>query len=153
MINNMRYSLAQSALGNMAQLQQSPALLNTKAFQNPSTITNMTKPHPQSLNPAMRENERRSAMSSNRGASSGTGRGAGPSRQRTRVVDEVTRSFRDGQSPDPDDDGTGGAGTHRSTNKEVEQESSTIFKINAAEWNNVPRIVHEAVYTIVGRVD
>lgn len=35
------------------------------------------------------------------------------------------------------------------SNREIDQSGDTIFKINAEEWNNIPKIVYEAIAKIV----
>jgi len=40
-----------------------------------------------------------------------------------------------------------------SSNREVTQPDETVFKIKAGEWNNVPRIVYEAIVAIVNTLD
>ncbi len=40
-----------------------------------------------------------------------------------------------------------------SSNREIKQSASTIFPIEPAEWNNVPKIVYEAIATVVAELD
>ena len=40
-----------------------------------------------------------------------------------------------------------------SSNREVTQPDETVFKVNAEDWNNVPRIIYEAIVTIINALD
>ena len=42
---------------------------------------------------------------------------------------------------------------HRTLHEAIKQESNTIYKINASEWNNVPTIVYDAFCQIVLKYD
>ena len=48
---------------------------------------------------------------------------------------------------------SGGDSGRASSNRDVQQSSDTIFRIRADEWNNVPKIVYEAMVTIINTID
>lgn len=48
---------------------------------------------------------------------------------------------------------SGGKSGRPLSNREIDQSGETIFKFNAEEWNNIPKIVYEAIAKIVQDFD
>ena len=65
-----------------------------------------------------------------------------------------------GMSPGGNQPGLGNHALHTSarsgrstTAREIQQPSGTVFEINPEDWNNVPKIIYDAVIVLVNEAD